>query len=228
MNTAINFANKDMTDDFYYDLVKNIYKKSYFKQNNYIKTCQNNAAHDEAKAKIIKKIFPNAKKILIGGAAQGYLVALLNKQGFDCYGFDPLYHFYPEAFYEVCEEDALPRMKAGFCEKIPFEKDDDFDTFVTFDVLEHICQNFIVKVAKECERMQFKQMLHVIGTSDNIVGEGHLCEGHIIFRDKNWWADQFRGSNFKDVTSNFVDSKYWPVFKADLPGGLVYENSSYC
>lgn len=111
----------------------------------------NNSGLDKERLELIKK-FIKGKKILDVGCGFGLYVDYLSKQGFDATGLDFVEEFIKKA--------TLRRgtFIKGRADKLPF-RNNEFDTILLFDILEH---GDDIKILEEAKRVSKERILIIV------------------------------------------------------------------
>ena len=179
--------------------------KSYFDEEYFTKDTKSNygpygPAHDLSQRcrEIVGKY--NPKRLLDVGCAYGFFVAQFRMWGIDAYGIDispyaikmgSQMNFYAGKFNESkknIDQNKDPYVTInGYifeadAQQIPFP-DNFFDLLVSWDVLEHIPEENIPKVAKELNRLSTRQY-HSIATK---VFNWDKDKSHVTIKPLSWW-----------------------------------------
>ncbi len=113
-------------------------------------------------------------KTLDAGCSTGEYVRWMLSQGYDAYGYDLLQS-------ESWESEAMDRFSTGDLQKTHF-KDEEFDTVISFEVLEHV--DDVGKVLSELKRI----------TRQNVILSVPDAELYPIFKDSgltfHHWVDR--------------------------------------
>lgn len=111
----------------------------------------NNSGLDKERLELIKK-FIKGKKILDVGCGFGLYVDYLSRQGFDATGLDFVEEFIKKA--------TLRRgtFIKGRADKLPF-RNNEFDTILLFDILEH---GDDIKILEEAKRVSKERILIIV------------------------------------------------------------------
>jgi hypothetical protein len=168
------------------DLVK-IYDASY--HDNYGASNASEVKIKNAQARALRQTFPERKKILVGGCADGLLVQELRNAGFDAYGFD----LSPAALANA-DKDIRTFLREGSLTNMPFDADDAFEMFVAVDVIEHIPERNIDAVVAEWRRLRIECLALVINCGDL------QCAGHVTMKPLRWWKERLKDAYSLDET----------------------------
>ncbi len=144
---------------------------------------------------IVEKYHP--KRLLDVGCAMGFFVAQFRFLGVDAYGID-ISNFAIEtgknlSFY--AREEGGSENESSTLQKYLFEAgatsipfpDKFFDLVVSWDTLEHIPEECVIKAIKEVERVGERQF-HVIATKSE---EWDKDKSHVTIKPISWWRDHF-------------------------------------
>lgn len=168
------------------DLVK-IYDASY--HDNYGASNASEVAIKNAQAQALRQTFPDKRKILVGGCADGLLVQELRNVGFDAYGFD----LSPAALANA-GNGIRPFLREGSLTNMPFDAADAFELFVAVDVIEHIPERSIDAVVAELQRLRIACLALVINCGDL------QCAGHVTMKPLRWWKERLEAAYALDET----------------------------
>lgn len=127
-------------------------KDYYFKKSSFLGWGERSATLDGERVKLIDK-YVAGKKILDIGCGRGFYVDYLVSQGFDAYGLDFVTQFIKEA-----KRSKKGTFVKGEAEKLPF-KDNEFDTTILFNILEHGDEG---KLLGEAKRVTKKRILVIV------------------------------------------------------------------
>lgn len=161
--------------------IASIYATQYHENSNYGKTEEQNTGWEPdsviklAHARAIIQVLPHVKKVLIGGCPSGMGVVAFRQLGIDCWGFDISHDL---------GRIVLPKVKQyirwGSMTDIPFETGEQFDCFVTTDVLEHVQLKYVDHMFREMVRLNFRWMAHLINHTS-------IQPDHMTLKPLKWW-----------------------------------------
>lgn len=121
------------------------------------------------------------RKVLVAGCAQGQAVLAFHNLGIEAWGFDIIPYTLPENHF------LRSYLRTGSILNIPYSSNDNFDTFVCTDVLEHIYIKDIPQMVSEIYRIGADCLALIINHDG-------LHPGHVTLKPLGWWAWQFQGS----------------------------------
>jgi hypothetical protein len=180
------------------------YDASYHEGNNYIQGDPQEIAIKSVQAKIIAEL-ANPRKCVIAGCSNGELVRQCRAIGMDAYGFDVIPNVKEIAFPE-----ARDYLKYGSLTAIPYGREDNFDTLIAIDVLEHIPERDVARMVDQWVALGVRKLVLLINLNQ------FWYPGHITLRPMWWWAEQWK-SAFRQVCI----TRQFPC----LP--LVYSNAGH-
>lgn len=154
---------------------------------------------------LVIKIFLKPKKLLDVGCATGRMIKYLRILGVEAYGIE---------LSDYALSKAIPEVKQfitkGDILNLPY-KEEDFDTVTSFNVLEHLEKDNLIKAIEECNRVAKKYTLHKVFTQENKWIHWHrgndLSCASVFSRE--WWREFFLKNKFKLRTKFFP---YLPKF----------------
>jgi hypothetical protein len=121
-------------------------------------------------------------------------VIAFRRLGIDAWGFDVT----PD-LQNVVLSEARPFVRCGSLTDIPFAANEQFDLLVTTDVLEHVQLRSISRVARECDRLAFPWMAHLINHTA-------MTPDHMTLMPLRWWVRQFPSYRLReDIELTRVD-----------------------
>jgi hypothetical protein len=121
------------------------------------------------------------RKALVAGCSSGLLVRKLRMLSCDAWGFDVM----PDIGAHTLPGMA-PYIRSGSVQRIPFTAEDNFDTFVAIDVLEHIPEKYIPNMVEEWIRLGIQKLALMINLNQS------NFEGHVTLRPPSWWQAQWQ------------------------------------
>lgn len=151
----------------------------------------------EFQAKVIQDL-ANPKKILVAGCSSGELVRQLTLLGITTHGFDVITDIHEYAIPEVSQ-----LVKKGSVQDVPYLPEDDFDTYVAVDVMEHIPERDIEQVMREWLRLNIKKLVLLINFNQ------FNFEGHVTLRPHSWWESQWQQYFKMTKTFQLKEEKFY-------------------
>ena len=149
----------------------------------------------------IIKLYLDPKTALDVGCGTGELVLALRSFGIDAHGVE-----ISKDALEMVDPSVREYVKAGDITNIP-HKDNEFDLVLTFDVLEHIDKEKILKSMNELVRVSKKYILSKIYTKENI------------------YMSTFHGKDFSRVS--LFSREFWRERFNKVEGATVQKNSFF-
>lgn len=165
-------------------------KDYYFKKSSFLGWGERSATLDGERLKLIDK-YVAGKKILDIGFGAGVYVDYLVSKGFDAYGLD-----FVDQFIKEAKKSKKGIFIKGEAEKLPFQ-DNEFDTTILFNVLEHGDDE---KVLKEAKRVAKKRILVIVPKEV----DRRLEQAGVIFRhylDKSHLRE-YRKEDLENLAKN--------------------------
>jgi len=131
---------------------------------------------------------PNIRRVLVLGAARGYLVKAFRERGVDCLGVD----ISPWAV-EHCAEGIEDYMYCGDVCDLSYWGDDEFDLVVALDVLEHIRVPDLLYAIREAARVGQMVLLDVpiLPHDDAPDQSSGTDKSHVSCYSNAWWITRF-------------------------------------
>jgi hypothetical protein len=164
------------------------YDADYHASNSYTQGTNEERQIKSVQAQIIRELV-NPAKCVIAGCSNGELVRQCRAIGLDAWGFDVI----PE-LNDIAFEEVRQYLRIGSLTNIPYEREQNFDTLVAIDVLEHIPETEIPQMVHEWERLGVQKLVLLINLNQ------FWYPGHITLRPLSWWAEQWKGS-FRHVNT---------------------------
>ena len=124
------------------------------------------------------QVLPHIKKVLIGGCSSGMGIFAFRQINVQAYGFE----ISPDLDRIVLPE-VKDYIRSGSMIDIPFDANDNFDCFLTTDVLEHVQLKNVNRAFREMARINCPWMVHLINHTD-------LRPDHMTLKPLKWWAKQ--------------------------------------
>jgi Methyltransferase domain len=156
------------------------YDAGYHQSKNYIQGDPLEIQIKTVQAQILSEL-ANPKKCIIAGCSNGELVRQCRMLGIDAWGFDVIPNIQEIAFPEVRQY-----LRHGSVTSIPYAADDNFDTLVAVDVLEHIPERDLPMMVEQWLRLGVRQLVLLINLNQ------FWYPGHITLRPLWWWAEQWK------------------------------------
>ena len=175
------------------------YDADYHACNNYIQGDPLEISIKKVQAKIIEELSAT-RKCVVAGCSNGELVRQCRAIGINAYGFDVIPNIRDIAFPEVREY-----LRMGSLTKIPYGKEDGFDTLIAIDVLEHIPERDIPRMVDEWIALGVQKLILLINLNQ------FWFPGHITLRPLWWWEKQWQGQ-FRHVSTTARFPQYPVVY----------------
>lgn len=142
------------------------------------------------------KLFLNPKNVLDAGCGKGNLVLWLRRLGIEAYGVD-----ISDWALKAAHASIKKYLSRGDILNLPFENN-NFELVTTFDLLEHISEEDLPHVIKECQRVAKKSVLHKIYGTTRFERRFPVKDPtHITIKPHHWWQNSFAELKIKPATS---------------------------
>ena len=164
--------------------IETIYTTQYHKKHHYGRFDVDDSGWEPdaviklAHARSIMQVLPHIKKVLIGGCSSGMGIFAFRQINVQAYGFE----ISPDLDRMVLPE-VKDYIRSGSMIDIPFDANDNFDCFLTTDVLEHVQLKNINCAFREMARINCTWMVHLINHTD-------IRPDHMTLKPLKWWAKQ--------------------------------------
>ncbi len=127
---------------------------------------------------VVERVGPG--KMLVAGCGRGEGLLALRDLGADAWGID-----YSPDLEEILLPEARPFVRPGSLHRIPFEREDGFETLLCLGVLEHLPEDLAREAAREARRLGVTNLVTMIDHHD------FVRPGHLTLRPLAWWAREF-------------------------------------
>ncbi len=186
--------------------VRDIYRRDYVRES--MDPLRETGFGEEGKTvarQVVERVGPG--KILVAGCGKGEGLLELRSLGADAWGID-----YSPDLEEILLPEARPFVRPGSLHRIPFEREDGFETLLCLGVLEHLPEDLAVEAAREARRLGIVNLVTMIDHHD------FVRPGHLTLRPPAWWAREF-APYFSPIKAAFPLPLRTPV----LPWGSPLE-----
>lgn len=174
---------------------------------------------DRERIKLLK-IFVTGKKILDVGCGLGFYVDFLNSIGYECVGVDFVEEFIKEA--KRVKKGVFIKAKA---DDLPF-RDNEFDTVILFDILEH---GDDIKILKEAKRVCKSKILVIIPRKvdyqleqSGVIFRHYIDRSHIREYEDQDIKDLAQKTSLKLISLKKIHPLYNETIFLSLFGGSEY------